>query len=110
MTKETIKKYKEVLEKIQIDLQKQIKDLEIAPQYGDDTDHFEEAANEIEEFSKNMGVEQTLKERLNDVSHALGKIAAGTYGACENCHKEIEVNILEIDAESRLCKTCKISH
>lgn len=109
LTKDTIKTCKAKLEKTQAELQSEIKKLEIAPDYGHDTDHFEEAAEEVEEFSKNMGIEQTFKERLNDVAHALSKIAAGTYGACEKCHKEIELKILEIDPESRFCRECKIN-
>ncbi len=107
LTKEKIEELKGKLEATEKELSKQIKSLEKAPDYGSDTDHFEEAAEEVEEFSKDMGVEQTFKERLNDVSRALGKIAAGTYGVCENCHKEIELKILEIDPESRYCKACK---
>lgn len=110
ITKNIIEKCKTKLGQIRADLQKQIKGLEIAPKYGDDTDHFEEAADKVEEFSANMGMEQTFKERLNDVVRALGKIAAGAYGACENCRKEIELEILEIDPESRFCRNCKISH
>lgn len=67
----------------------------------------EEEADEAEELSKNEGIAQELKGRLIDVKNALDKIAAGTYGKCEDCGMEIEAEVLKVDPESRFCKECK---
>lgn len=107
LSKEQIKKLKNKLEKTKADLEAQVKELDRAPEFGHDTDHFEEAADEVEEYSKNLGMEQTFRERLENIDHALQKMKSGNYGACEKCGKAIELKILEIDPESRLCRDCK---
>jgi len=89
------------------DLEKELATLQEKPEFGSDVDHFEEEADEAEEFSKNLGVAKVLRHRLKDVEDALGKIRKNAYGVCEQCHREIEIEILTIDPESRYCKSCK---
>ena len=52
-------------------------------------------------------IDQTLRGHLADIDLALRKIQEGGYGVCEKCKKEIPLEILEVDPESRLCKECK---
>lgn len=106
-TKENISSLKRQLEKTKVDLEKEMKGLEVTPEFGSDVDHFEEEADEAEELNKNLGVEKTLKDRLMNVERALEKIAKGTYGKCEHCKKDIEWEVLNVDPESRCCKACK---
>ncbi|MEK7068223.1 MAG: hypothetical protein AAB964_00215, partial [Patescibacteria group bacterium] len=42
-----------------------------------------EAADKIEEFEANRGIEENLEARWKEVRHALEKIDRGTYGRCE---------------------------
>jgi RNA polymerase-binding transcription factor DksA len=107
ITKENLAFLKKELEDEKADLEIQIKDTERAPDFGHDTDHFEEAADAVEEESKNMGLGQAFKERLMNVTRALQKMDAGTYGKCETCGNNIEWELLKVDPESRLCKGCK---
>jgi DnaK suppressor protein len=74
---------------------------------GDDTDSFEEEADEAAEMVNQAGMVDTLKRRAHRIDDALQKIDQGKYGICERCGKEIEREMLEIDPESRYCKACK---
>ncbi len=108
MKKEDRKKLEEELRKKEEKLEVQLADFKKDLNFGDETDHFEEEADEAEEFGKNLGMAETFKARLNDVGHALGKIAKGGYGKCEKCGGEVELDVLNIDPESRYCKQCKL--
>ena len=67
----------------------------------------EEESDEAEQLSINIPLTNTFKDKLRGINEALARIEAGTYGVCENCGKEISMELLEIDPESKLCKTCK---
>ena len=107
INKEQINNFKNNLEKTKTDLEQQIKELGVTPEFGSDVDHGDEETDETEAIGTNLGTAEAFKTRFNDVVHALGKITTDTYGVCENCRKEIELKILEIDPESRLCQNCK---
>jgi len=107
LTTEHVRTLQEKLKKTEEELRAGIKDLEVVPEFGSDIDHFEEETNEAEEFSKNLGETKVFRERLRNVEHALHKMEAGAYGACEICGKEIGLDLLMVDPESRLCKECK---
>ncbi len=76
--------------------------------FGDDTDHLDEEADETEEMTKFIGVKKPLEEKMAAIDAALTRIKNGTYDKCENCGKEIELEVLEAAPESSLCKSCKI--
>jgi RNA polymerase-binding protein DksA len=48
----------------------------------------------------------SLRDTLNDIEDALGKIDDGTYGACEQCGGPIGEARLEAMPAARLCITC----
>jgi DnaK suppressor protein len=107
LTDEELVTFKKKLEQTKLDLEREIQKLGEAPEFGSDVDHFEEEADEAEEYSKNLGIGKALKERLSNVERALEKMKVGSYGVCENCQNPIEVKILAIDPESKFCKACK---
>lgn len=107
MDNKKIKKYEDTLEKLSKALKKDIKEEESSPDFGDDNDHDGESSEKVEAIVDNLGIAESAKERLEDVEHALTKIKEGKYGICEKCKKPIEEKILDIDPESRLCKSCK---
>jgi RNA polymerase-binding transcription factor DksA len=109
MTKEKIQEYKTKLEKERGLISAEIKQEESPVDFGSDIDHFDEETDKTEEMGNQLAMAQDLKNRLNDIDHALEKIQQGTYGICEKCGKEIEAEILDIDPESRLCKNCKLA-
>jgi DnaK suppressor protein len=48
-----------------------------------------------------------LQSRLERVTSALARIAAGTYGECLRCGEEIEPRRLRIQPEATLCRDCQ---
>jgi RNA polymerase-binding transcription factor DksA len=98
---------KSKLESAKLELEKEMAELSKSPDMGSDVDGFDEETDEAEEFSANMGMLESVKERYQSVKDALAKMAAGTYGHCEHDQKEIEPEVLLADPESRYCKACK---
>jgi DnaK suppressor protein len=47
-----------------------------------------------------------LQEALDAVEAAIARMAAGTFGRCENCGEEITPARLEAKPAARLCITC----
>jgi RNA polymerase-binding transcription factor DksA len=47
-----------------------------------------------------------LKERLEDIVHALQKMNKGTYGVCEKCAGDINPARLALVPEARKCMDC----
>lgn len=109
MTQENIQKYKNKLHEERGIILKEIQDTEKPVDFGSDVDHFDEKTDETEEISNQIAIGHTLKTRLSEIDIALEKIREGKYGICEKCGKEIEEKILDIDPESRFCKSCKLS-
>lgn len=107
LTKEQLAQYEEQLieekEKLALALSHQNPNVD----FGDDVDAGDEEADETEAFATVLGVKQVEKEHLLDVEHALDKIKKGTYGKCEHCEEPITADVLAVEPESRLCKSCK---
>lgn len=61
-----------------------------------------------ETFMQDMQNSLTIHEqgKLNDIENALYKIDNGTYGICEECHKQIDEDRLDILPETNLCSCC----
>ncbi len=104
---EFFSRFKEKLSGVKNDLEMRIRKLRRIKNFGDDVDSFEEDADEVEQLSDDLSVKGRLEERLARVEKALKKIDEGAYGKCESCGKSIEQELLDIDPESELCKSCK---
>lgn len=100
--------YKNKLQHERLLIIREVKDLEKPVDFGSDIDHSEEKTDEVEDMSNRLGEENDLKKRLDEIELALQKIEAGDYGICESCSKNIEEEVLDIDPESVLCKSCKM--
>jgi len=66
----------------------------------------EDNTTEVEQFADNLPVEQTLEKKLQDTITALEEMEKGTYGICQNCNEEIDINRLEINPSARTCIKC----
>lgn len=66
----------------------------------------EEAADEVEEYSNRLPLEQSLEQSLRDVNAALEKLTQGAYGTCEKCSQEIQKERLFALPEARTCMKC----
>jgi len=104
--KEEIAKLESILRAEKKRVEKGVNELGGA-ELGSDVDHGEEESDEMEKIVTDEGITYSLKERLNDINLALDKIGTGAYGVCEDCDKEISLDLLKINPESRLCKECK---
>jgi DnaK suppressor protein len=56
---------------------------------------------------RDLALSAQALEAVEEIDHALAKVAAGTYGVCENCGALIPKNRLEALPFARLCITCK---
>jgi len=68
---------------------------------------FADAAAVTAERTEVLGVVDSLKRQLDDVDRALAHIAAGTYGTCDNCGKQIGADRMQFRPASVLCVDCK---
>ena len=66
----------------------------------------EDNATEVDQYSDNLPVEAALEQKLQDTILALEKIKNGTYGICENCHKEIGIDRLRANPSAKTCIKC----
>jgi RNA polymerase-binding protein DksA len=67
----------------------------------------EENALEIAEFNKNLTLERTFEQELQDVNNALERIENGTYGFCKYCKEPIDKKRLLARPTSSSCAKCK---
>jgi len=67
----------------------------------------EEEATETMELEKRLALENSLRQELSVVVHAMDKIDKGTYGVCDNCGKQIDPRRLEALPQANLCMDCK---
>ena len=67
----------------------------------------DENATEVENYVDDLALEQNLESQLREVDAALERIEKGTYGICENCHSEIDIDRLRAYPAARTCIKCK---
>ena len=70
---------------------------------------FADSAQATAERSEILGIIDQLHANRREVTDALARFDAGTYGRCENCGQEIAMERLEALPSARLCVTCKQS-
>jgi DnaK suppressor protein len=77
---------------------------------GVDRDSFDEGFADSGQVTAERGEVQalagTLRENLQDIDAALGKMEQGTYGLCESCGRPISDARLEAMPAARLCIAC----
>ena len=56
---------------------------------------------------RDLALSAQALDAVEEIDHALAKIASGTYGVCENCGTLIPKNRLEALPFARLCIACK---
>lgn len=77
--------------------------------FGEGIDDADDETEETEEFANYLGIEHIEKDAIHEIDIALEKIKEGSYGACEQCERQISHELLSIQPESALCKECKLS-
>ncbi|MGC8651453.1 MAG: TraR/DksA family transcriptional regulator [Minisyncoccia bacterium] len=68
----------------------------------------DENASEIDSYDNLLAIEHALELRLKEVGEALEKINKNddSYGKCEKCHKDIELERLKANPAAKLCLNC----
>ena len=79
----------------------------IFPQMGIHRSEPDEHVDEVEEYESLLPIEHRLELRLQAIDQALEKIEKGTYGICERCGQEIELERLKACPEAKKCLGCK---
>jgi RNA polymerase-binding transcription factor DksA len=72
-------------------------------------DAFADAGAATAELTETLGLVENLKQQLQDVDAAIGKINGGTYGICVDCGKQIGADRMEFRPNSIRCVSCKAS-
>ncbi len=104
---ETEKKLlEEELEKVGRRNPDNLSDWEATPTTDRDASQADEntVADSIEGYEDNMAIVNTLETRYQDLRDALNKIKLGTYGICQVCGEEIDVERLEANPSAPTCR------
>lgn len=84
-------------------LEKEIKNVKTFPIFGDT----EEAnSREVEQFERQLGLEKSMSQLLNDVNAALNRLEKNKYGICQVCNGQIEKGRLEAFPAAVACVQC----
>jgi len=76
------------------------------PSFNTDVVSLEEEADEVEEFSARLSLENTLETELKKISGALEQIKKGKYGVCTKCKKPIAQGRLRVYPQADTCSKC----
>jgi DnaK suppressor protein len=107
LSAEKIDMYRKRLEEERLKLLAQIKETEKPEDFGGDVDDFDEERDEATDFSNQVAISQSLKNRVNEIDGALNRMEMGTYGLCEQCNRPISEEMLKTVPETKLCENCK---
>ena len=112
MDQQTVDRLRERLESEQDELHRQLDDLGARPdaegiENPDLNEGFADAGQAAAERSSLLTLVSKLRDTLRDVEDALGRMNAGTYGACERCGQPVGDERLEALPAARLCLRCK---
>jgi DnaK suppressor protein len=105
MSKNQLRQYREILEENQAEL--------LAGLHKRDEITIEKAADELDEVqlagSRDMAIQELDRKAhlLRQVRGALGRIADGSYGLCENCGEQISPKRLAAVPWASLCRQCQ---
>ena len=67
----------------------------------------EEEAAETSDLENRLALEKRVLDQMAEVDYAIGKLAKGTFGKCENCGQILDPARLEILPYAKLCVVCK---
>ncbi|MGI9021742.1 MAG: TraR/DksA family transcriptional regulator [Acidimicrobiales bacterium] len=88
-------------------LSQQLTDLGYGPAGRLSFDHnFADSSQVTAERGEVEALATSLQESLDEVTEAIGKLDAGTYGLCETCGKSITAARLEAKPAARNCIEC----
>lgn len=110
--KELLTDIRKHLEAEKEDLAKRIAELSVQDPFSDPDRAIDNAASDTEaaeesDHDRYAAITDELKEKLVEISDAITRIDAGTYGFCTNCQAMIDTDRLGILPMATLCKSCE---
>ena len=83
-----------------------LSDWEATPPVDRDVSQADEntVADAIEGYEGNLAIVNTLETRYRDIKSGLDKIKHNTYGLCQVCGEEIDMERLEANPSARTCR------
>jgi len=69
---------------------------------GEEADELD-AANDLEELGTNVPLVADLQKRNKEIKSALRKMKDGTYGSCDECGEDIDLERLEANPAAATC-------
>jgi DnaK suppressor protein len=78
-------------------------DEEVLPKY---SNHPADEANVVLDRAGHEAIARVLQEELQQIEHALARLASGTYGLCEDCGQPIPPKRLAVRPTATLCVPC----
>lgn len=69
--------------------------------------HPADLGSELYAVEMNMALKVHEQSKLNDINRALKKFENGSYGICEKCKQEIELERLEAMPSAKFCMSCE---
>jgi len=109
MNKRDLKFFKELLGERRVELLREA-GRSVDGMSEDDKENFPDPTDRAAlEFNRNFMLRIRDRERklITKIDEALGRIADGTYGLCEECEEEIGVERLKARPVTTLCIDCK---
>ena len=102
--------YRALLEEERRDLQAKLGELGVGGDSLIYDSNFTDSSQVTAERSEAETLVASLRETLEDVERAIGKLEEGTYGRCESCGNEINPVRLEAMPAARYCIDCASRH
>ncbi len=97
--------------KIENELAKFAKPTEIPGDYATKFENvgtnIDENASEVEQYTDNLALENTLEKELKKINNALERMKQNIYGVCKNCGEEIDIKRLKVYPAAENCTRCK---
>jgi RNA polymerase-binding transcription factor DksA len=70
----------------------------------------EENESELIAYNTLKNIEEAIETRLLEIKEALIRLEQNTYGNCSKCGKEIEIEKLNTNPTSILCRECQLKN
>ena len=102
--------YRALLEEERRDLQSKLEELGVGTTSLAYDSNFADSSQVTAERGEVEALAVKLRETLEEVERALGKLGEGGYGDCEDCGRPIDPARLEAKPAARYCINCAAKH
>ena len=102
--------YRALLEEERAELQAKLEELGVGVGRLNYDPNFADSSQVTAERGEVEALTGKLREALDEVNNALGKLETGTYGTCEDCGQPIDPLRLEAKPAAPYCINCASKH